>query len=270
MRAMEDDRTLDSTAESAPALVAAWHERVATPDDLVSCVEALGMLPLRAPAGWPTLPRALAPEIATATAWSWVGDLVTKRRIFVGHVLPGLGTACLTSLPVFSLAFARGPSSDPAAAYAAGLFGITGKAVVDLLQMRGPLTLQQIRLGLGQHKRFLIHDTPRVMDELERALVVIAGATGLTAGWRSPQRGPSKPRSRFNPAPNPHMDLRVWELTLRWAPPAALAAADRLREQPGAARALLRERLAALNPAAPASELDSLLGEDLHHEPSPA
>ncbi|HUS17321.1 MAG TPA: hypothetical protein VM536_20180 [Chloroflexia bacterium] len=270
---MEDDSPLESAnppVDSTSPVVAAWYERVTGPDELVACVEDLGLLPLRAPAGWPTLPRVLAPEISMTTAWSWVGELVSSRRIFAGHVLPGLGTACLTSLPVFSLAFARGPSSDPAQAYAAGLFGITGKAVVDLLQVRGPLTLQQIRLGLGQHKRFLIHDTPRVMDELERALVVIAGATGLTAGWRSPQRGPSKPRSRFNPAPSPNMDLRVWELTLRWAPPAALAAADRLREQPGAARALLRDRLAALNPVALPAELDTLLGEDPGHEPHPA
>ena len=99
------------------------------------------------------------------------------------------------------------------------------------------------------------------MGELERALIVVAGAPNLAADWR-PLRGPTRPRSRFNPPPTPGFDLRVWELTMRWAPPAALAAADRLREQPGQARGLLREHLRGLNPLATDTELNTLLGED--------
>lgn len=260
-----DDRALtESAPEPDPAPWAEWVARVATPDDLTTCVDTLGLLPLRAPDPWPTLPRMLAPGVPLATAWAWTGQLVVVRRLFVGRVLPGLQGACLTSLPVFSLAFARGPGSDPGAAYAAGLFGITAKAVVDLLLARGPLTLQQIRMGLGQHKRFLIHDTPQVMEALELALMVVAGGPELAATWR-PTRGSARPRSRFNPPPNKDLDLRVWELTARWAPPAALAAADRLREHPGQARALLRARLATLNPQAAPAELDALLGEDRSH-----
>jgi hypothetical protein len=240
---------------------AAWRERVASPDDLAACVDALGLLPLRGPAGWPAAHLTLAPGVTTATAWAWAGALVSERRIFVGRTLPGLGGPCLTALPAFTLAFARGPGSDPLAGYAAGLFGITGKAVVELLVARGPLTLQQIRLGLGQHKRFLTHETPAVMDELERALVVVAGGPDLAAAWRA-AGPPPRARSRYNPAPSPELDSRVYDLTARWAPPAALAAADRLRERPGMARAALREAVRALNPAAPDAEVDSLLGED--------
>ncbi len=166
----------------------------------------------------------------------------------------------LAAAAVFPVVFARGPGSDPAAAYAKGLFGITGKAVVELLMARGPLTMQQIRLGLGQHKRFLIHDTPAVMAELGRALVVVAGGQEMAADWRT--EAPNRPRSRFNPPPSPELDLRVWELTVRWAPPAALAAADRLREDRGKARTLLRAHLAALNPGAEDAEIEALLGED--------
>jgi hypothetical protein len=256
----------DNDGGAAPAWIE-WRERVASPDDLAACVEALGLLPLRAEAPWPALWQLLAPGTTTTTAWAWVGTLIARRQIFAGRVLPGLESVCLTSLPVFALAFARGPGSDPLAGYSAGQFGITGKAVVELLLARGPLTMQQIRLGLGQHKRFLIHDTPQVMAELERALTVIAGGPELAAAWRpgaGAARAPARARSRFNPPPSKDLDLRVWELTMRWAPPAALAAADRLREHPPQAREGLRARLLALNPGATGAELDALLGEDPH------
>lgn len=256
----------DSEGNEAPAWTE-WRERVASPDDLAACVEALGLLPLRAEAPWPALWQMLAPGTTTTTAWAWVGTLIARRQIFAGRVLPGLESVCLTSLPVFALAFAREPGSDPLAGYSAGLFGITGKAVVELLLARGPLTMQQIRLGLGQHKRFLIHDTPQVMAELERALTVIAGGPELAAAWRpgaGAARAPARPRSRFNPPPSKDLDLRVWELTMRWAPPAALAAADRLREHPPQAREGLRARMRALHPGVTGAELDALLGEDPH------
>jgi hypothetical protein len=44
------------------------------------------------------------------------------------------------------------------------------------------------------------------------------------------------------------LDLRVWELTARWAPPELLAAAARLRDRPDAARAALLARALALAP----------------------
>jgi hypothetical protein len=251
----------DDAAEAPPW--AEWRERVATPADLAACLDACGILPLRAGGSWPSLAAVLAPTITTKVAWAWVGDLVTARRLFVGYALPGLNTVCLTAMGLFPLVFARTPGSDPLAAYAAGHFSLTTKAVVELLQVRGPLTVQQIRLGLGQHKRFLIHDTPTVLRELERALVIIGGSPALADSWRKPAtgRGPARPRSRFNPPPSPDIDLRVWELVFRWAPPAALAAADRWRERPAEARAALRAHLAALNPLAPADELDTLLGD---------
>jgi len=239
----------------------AWQGRVATAEDLRGCVDALGLLPVTAPAPWPSLPAVLAPGVTLAVAWSWVGAAVARRQLFAGRVVPGWPAGCLTSLPVFAWAFARGPGSDPLLAYSRGLYGITAKAVVELLQARGPLTVQQMRLGLGQHKRFLIADTPAALAELERALIVVAGAPELAADWR-PARGPTRRPRRFNPPPTPGFDLRVWELTMRWAPPAALAAADRLREQPGQARRLLQAHLRGLNPLANDSELDTLLGED--------
>jgi hypothetical protein len=203
---------------------------------------------------------------------------VDRREIFSGRVLPGLASGCLAALPVFVEALAREPGSDPGRAYAANRFGITAKAVVDLLRVRGPLTLQQIRLGLGQHNRFLIHETPQAMAELERALVVLAvGPDYVAARPERQQTAPAQPSGarrsdfdprRYIPAPNPALDLRAWELTIRWAPPALLAAADRLREQPGEARAHLRARLAALNPHAAAPDIDTLLGEDIPHEPA--
>ena len=257
----------------------AWRGQVASAEDLAACVGALGVLPLAAPAPWPALAGALAPGVTLPAAWAWAGVLVDRREIFSGRVLPGLASGCLAALPVFVEALAREPGSDPGRAYAANRFGITAKAVVDLLRVRGPLTLQQIRLGLGQHKRFLIHDTPQAMAELERALVVLAVGPDYVAGVR-PERGPAPPGQaagvgrgdfdprRYIPAPNPAIDLRAWELTIRWAPPALLAAADRLREQPGEARAHLRARLAALNPHAAAPDIDTLLGEDIPHEPA--
>ena len=126
-----------------------WQGRVATAADLVSCVEALGLLPVAAPGPWPSLPALLAPGVTLAAAWSWVGGAVAARHLFAGRVVPGWEAACLTSLPVFAWAFARGPGSDPLLAYSRGLYGITAKAVVELLQVRGPLTVQQMRLGLG-------------------------------------------------------------------------------------------------------------------------
>jgi len=261
MQGMDKHLASEVDAPAPPAWLA-WRARVATPDDLAACVEALGLLPLRAAPPWPAFPTVLAPDVTTLLAWHWAGDFVVRRQLFAGRVLPGLGSVCLATLPVFTLAFARGPGSDPLAAYRAGRIGITAKAVVELLLARGPLTLQQIRLGLGQHKRFLIHDAPRVLDELEQALVVVAGGPELATAWRQPAGGPGRARSRFNPLPTPDLDLRVWELTMRWAPPAALAAADRLREMPGTARATLRHHVAALNPAATDAELNLLLGED--------
>lgn len=257
---------MEQSVENPPGPWAEWQGRVADAEGLAACVEGLGLLPLRAPAPWPYLGAVLAPGVGTPAAWAWAGGLVDARRIFAGRVLPGLDSVCLTPLSVFALAFARGPGSDWGRAYAAGLFGITAKAVIDLLLARGPLTMQQIRLGLGQHKRFLVHDTPAVMRELENALVVVAGGPGRAAAPPAP-RGPARSRARWNPPPTESLDLRVWDLTVRWAPPAALAAADRLRETPGLARATLRARLAALCPAAPAAEIETLLGEDRHYEP---
>lgn len=245
----------------------AWQGRVASLEDLAACVAALGVLPLQAPAPWPALAAALAPGVTLTAAWAWAGTLVDRREVFSGRVLPGLAAGCLATLPVFSLAFARGPGSDPLVAYSRGAFGITGKAVVDLLRTRGPLTLQQIRLGLGQHKRFLIHDTPQVMDTLERALVVVAVGPEYRAA-AAPAAPTPRPRSRFNPPPSPDLALRAWDLTLRWAPPAALAAADRLREERGQARALLRTHLLLLHAQASAADLDTLLGEDSDDDPA--
>ncbi len=252
-------QTMDMESDSDTATV--WRGRVATAMDLVDCVTALGLLPVSAPAPWPSLPDVLAPGVTLAAVHSWVGVAVAMRHFFVGQVVPGWGAACLTSLPVFVAAFARGPGSDPLPAYSRGLYGITAKALVELLLARGPLTMQQMRLGLGQHKRFLIAATPAALAELERALIVIAGAAEPAADWRPP-RGPTRPRSRFNPPPTPGFDLRVWELTARWAPPAALAAADRLREQPGQACMHLRAHLRGLHPLVTATELATLLGED--------
>src|SRR5690349_16684233 len=128
MRTMDADTTIDSVWTE-------WQGRVASADDLLACVGALGLLPVAAPPSWPSLPGALAPGVSLATAWAWAGALVDRREIFAGRVLPGLDAPCLAALPVFVEAFAREPGSDPGRAYAAGRFGITAKAVVDLLRV---------------------------------------------------------------------------------------------------------------------------------------
>ncbi len=263
---MEPHPALDQEAPGA-----GWYGRVASRDDLAACMASLGLLPLQAPPPWPSLPAMLAPGVSLTAAWAWAGTLVDEQALYSGRLLRGLPTGCLGTLPLFALACARGPGADPGLAYARGAYGITAKAVVELLLRRGPLTVQQIRLGLGQHKRFLIHDTPQVLAELEAALMIVpVGPDYVRAA--QPRAGVGtltpRPRSRFIPPPNPAVALRAWELTLRWAPPAVLATADRLREHPGEARLLLRRHLAALAPTATPAEQDALLGEDPPDEPA--
>jgi hypothetical protein len=253
---------MESESEGAGA----WRGRVASAADLVACVGALGVVPVEAAPPWPSLATVLAPGVTWMAAWTWVGEAVAQREIYAGRAVPGWTAGTLAALPVFVWAFARTPGSDPMLSYAQGLYSITAKAVVELILARGPLTVQQIRLGLGQHKRFLIQSTPTVLAELERAMIVVGAAPELAAAWR-PARGPARPRSRFNPPPTPGIDLRVWEVTMRWAPPAALAAADRLREQPGQAYTLLKDHLRQLNPLARDEDLDLLLQTDGTHEP---
>jgi hypothetical protein len=117
---------------------------------------------------------------------------------------------------------------------------------------------QQIRQGIRLHKRFLAHDVPGALAQLERTLLIVAGGPELAASWEAPasasaaeEAAPSPgPRSRWSRQIAHDLDLRVWELTARWAPPEILAAADRLREHPAVARATLAAAARALVPAA--------------------
>jgi hypothetical protein len=159
---------------------------------------------------------------------------------------------------LFIAAFALAPGADYTRVYLAGQINMTAKAIADLLYSRGPLKTQQIRQGLRLHKRFLAHDVPGALAQVERALLIVAGGPELAASWEAPApvlaaeeaAPPTSPRSRWSRQIAHDLDLRVWELTARWAPPETLAAADRLREHPTVAQATLTATARALVPAA--------------------
>jgi hypothetical protein len=137
----------------------------------------------------------------------------------------------------------------------AGHINMTAKAIADLLFARGPMKTQQIRQGIRLHKRFLAHDVPGALAQLERTLLIVAGGPELEAAWAAPTSAPEEPasanpRSRWSRQIAHDLDLRVWELTARWAPPETLAAADRLREHPTVARTTLAAAARGLVPAA--------------------
>jgi hypothetical protein len=224
---------------------------------LAACIADLGILPLRGTGPWPSLLEVRAPGLSLAEAWKWGGALVARRQVFCGRVLGGTAELAFTTLPLFIAAFALAPGADYTRVYLAGQINMTAKAIADLLYRRGPLKTQQIRQGLRLHKRFLAHDVPGALAQLERALLIVAGGPELVAGWEAPRPAtdeaeapPAAPRSRWSRQIAHDLDLRVWELTARWAPPETLAAADRLREHPAVAQVTLTAAARALVPAA--------------------
>jgi hypothetical protein len=225
---------------------------------LAACIADLGILPLRGGAPWPSLLDVRAPGLSLAEAWKWGGALVARREVFCGRVLGGTTELAFTSLALFTAAFALAPGADYTRVYMDGQINMTAKAIADLLFARGPMKTQQIRQGIRLHKRFLAHDVPGALAQLERTLLIVAGGPELAASWEAPApvlaaeeaAPPTSPRSRWSRQIAHDLDLRVWELTARWAPPEILAAADRLREHPAVARATLVAAARALVPAA--------------------
>jgi hypothetical protein len=243
-----------------------WQGEVNSPERLEDCIAELGILPVRAGEPWPSLPAVCAAGVTLAEAWRWGGTLVSRRKVFCGRVLPRSEGLTFTSLPLFSAFFALGPGSDYVRAYTGGAFGIEAKAVADLLMARGPLTMQQLRQGMRLHKRFLGPVAGDALAELERALVVVAGGQEMASSWKLPPGGgslgdPGRPLSKWSrQIAGPEVELRVWDLTVRWAPPDALAAADRLREQPERVRELIRQTARELAPGASDEEVARFLG----------
>jgi hypothetical protein len=235
----------------------AWQGQVDSEAALAACIADLGILPLRGAAPWPSLLEVRAAGLSLAEAWKWGGALVARRQVFCGRVLGGTAELAFTTLPLFIAAFALAPGADYTRVYMAGQINMTAKAVADLLFSRGPLKTQQIRQSLRLHKRFLAHDVPAALAQLERALLIVAGGPELAASWEAPRppteeaaTPPAAPRSRWSRQIAHDLDLRVWELTARWAPPETLAAADRLREHPAVAQATLAAAARALVPGA--------------------
>ena len=225
-----------------------WRGAVDAADALLACIDALGIVPLRSEGPGLALLDVRAPGVTLAEAWKWGGGLVAARQAFCGRVLGGAEGLAFVSLELFPAFFALAPGVDYTRVYMAGQIGITAKAIADLLYTKGPLRVQQIRQGIRLHKRFLAHDVPGALVELERALVIVAGGPELAEGWQIAPPGAAGPRSRWSRQVAQDLDLRVWELTARWAPPELLAAADRLRDRPAAARAALLARAQALAP----------------------
>ena len=258
--AMTDDLTAAGSAT--------WRGAVDSEAALAACIATLGILPLQddaplpgAPAPpWPSLAMVRAPGASTAEAWMWGGRLVAARTVFCGHVLGGPHGLAFTSLDLFVPFFALAPGADYTAVYLAGQIHITAKAIADVLLSKGPLKTQQIRQALRLHKRFLAHDVPAAMAELERALLIVAGGPELAAPWVIGAVPGGAPISRWQRQIAQDLDLRVWELTARWAPPALLAAADRLREQPATAREFILNAARALAPGRDAAAVRAWLG----------
>ena len=238
-----------------PPTWAGWQGRVDSEATLAACIAELGILPLRGAAPWPSLLAVRAPGLSLAEAWKWGGALVARRQVFCGRVLGGTAELAFTSLPLFTAAFALAPGADYTRVYMDGHINMTAKAIADLLYARGPMKTQQIRQGIRLHKRFLAHDVPGALAQLERTLLIVAGGPEFEAAWAVPapapdEAAPAGPRSRWSRQIAHDLDLRVWELTARWAPPETLAAADRLREHPAVAHATLAAAARALVPAA--------------------
>lgn len=239
-----------------------WSGRVDSEAALAACIADLGIVPLRGAAPWPSLLDVRAPGLSLAEIWKWGGALVARREVFCGRVLAGTTELAFTSLPVLTAAFALAPGADYTRVYLEGHIHMTAKAIADLLFSRGPLKTQQIRQGIRLHKRFLAHDVPAALAELERTLLIVAGGPELATAWPGPPPAapaeaaagaavpPPGPRSRWSRQIAHDLDLRVWELTARWAAPETLAAADRLREHPAVARATLAAVARALVPTA--------------------
>ena len=239
-----------------------WRGAVDAADALVACIDALGIVPLRGDGPWLTLLDVRAPGVTLAEVWKWGGALVAARQAFCGRVLGGADGLAFVSLELFPAFFALAPGVDYTRVYMNGQIGITAKAIADLLFVKGPMRVQQIRQGIRLHKRFLAHDVPGALAELECALVIVAGGPELVKGWQiAPSAGPG-PRSRWSRQVAQDLDLRVWELTARWAPPELLAAADRLRDRPDAARTALLARAQALAPATSEAATRHWLGWD--------
>ena len=254
------------TTHHPPAYVA-----VSSRETLAARIAAQGIVPLRLgqPGPWPTLGEVRAPGVALTEIWRWGGELVAAREAFCGLILAGDDGLAFTTPDVFMAALALTMGSDPKRVYMAGHLSILAKAITDVLLTRGPMRVQQIRQAMRLHKRFLAHDVAPAMIELERALLVVAGGLELAAAFAVPVRPsatpPARP-SRWSRQISHDLDLRVWELTGRWAPPEWLAAADRLREHPDTARALL---LDAARVAAPAADEATMRGWfDLKAQPA--
>ena len=60
------------------------------------------------------------------------------------------------------------------------------------------MKVQQIRQGMRLHKRFLAHDVPAALAELERTLLIVAGGPELAAAWQAAARPPT-PEGRPGP-----------------------------------------------------------------------
>jgi hypothetical protein len=163
-------------------------------------------------------------------------------------------------MALFTAFLALTPGADYTRVYMQGHISMTAKAIADLLYSKGPMKVQQIRQGMRLHKRFLAHDVPGALAELERMLLIVAGGPELAAAWQMAPRPAEAPRSRWSRQVAQDLDLRVWELTARWTPPELLAGADRLRERPAEVRAALTARARTLAPGADDTAIQQWLG----------
>ncbi len=253
--------------ESPPSPAHPWYGTVDSEAALLACIEALGIVPLRGTAPWPSLLDVRAPGLSLSEVWKWGGALVARRQVFCGRLLGGTGELAFTTLPLFVAGFALAPGADYTQVYMDKQINMTAKAIADLISTRGPMKTQQLRQGIRLHKRFLAHEVPAALAQLERTLLIVAGGPELAAGRvvaappteEAPAR-PTGPRSRWSRQIANDRDLRVWELTARWAPPELLAAADRLREHPAGARATLAQAARALVPDAPDTAIRDWFG----------
>src|SRR5215212_8317771 len=177
-RVEQHDAELTSDSSSTAA---AWQGRVDSEAALGTCIDTLGILPLRGRA--PALLDVRAPGVTLAEAWKWGGALVAAHQAFCGRVLGGPDGLAFLSLELFPAFFALAPGADYTRVYMQGQISMTAKAIADLLYSKGPLKVQQIRQGMRLHKRFLAHDVSAALAELERTLLIVAGGPELAAEW---------------------------------------------------------------------------------------
>jgi hypothetical protein len=166
--------------------------------------------------------------------WDWKQTLPGRKACYYAKLLRRRGTFVDWQwFPHFRAAYGEG---EPYwRLYRDGLLDRDAKRVLDLLDTNGPMMTTDLRLAFGPRSKSNTRLVKQILVELQRRFLVCP-AGGDTEGWSHHR----------------------WDLTDRWVPASALAAARRL--SPDAARAAIVRKFICNMVASTAADIAWLFG----------